>query len=103
MPERSRCFLGTCVNVGCIPKKLFHQAGLLGESMADAPYFGWTLTSKDDSGGSPKPHAIVQHRWSTLVNNVQSYIKSLNFGYRSRLRTDGVEYINGRAEITSPN
>lgn len=26
---------GTCVNVGCIPKKLFHYAGLLGESKED--------------------------------------------------------------------
>ena len=33
---------GTCVNVGCIPKKLMHRAGLLGRVLADdAPAFGW--------------------------------------------------------------
>ena len=34
---------GTCVSVGCIPKKLFHQAGLLGEGFADARALGWQL------------------------------------------------------------
>ncbi|ACO68791.1 thioredoxin-disulfide reductase [Micromonas commoda] len=32
---------GTCVNVGCIPKKLMHQAGILGESFSDAKEYGW--------------------------------------------------------------
>ena len=32
---------GTCVNVGCIPKKLMHTAALLGESGAEATAFGW--------------------------------------------------------------
>jgi thioredoxin reductase (NADPH) len=33
---------GTCVNVGCIPKKLMHQASILGEAIKhDAPHFGW--------------------------------------------------------------
>ncbi len=32
---------GTCVNVGCIPKKLMHQSALLGEALKDAKEFGW--------------------------------------------------------------
>lgn len=32
---------GTCVNVGCIPKKLMHQSALLGESLQDSKEFGW--------------------------------------------------------------
>ena len=35
---------GTCVNVGCIPKKLMHQAALLGEAVRDAKSFGWGWT-----------------------------------------------------------
>ena len=35
---------GTCVNVGCIPKKLMHQAGLLGEAIKDAKHFGWEVS-----------------------------------------------------------
>ena len=34
---------GTCVNVGCIPKKLMHQAALLGNSLNDARAFGWDV------------------------------------------------------------
>ncbi len=34
---------GTCVNVGCIPKKLMHQAAILGQSINDAKKFGWEL------------------------------------------------------------
>jgi len=34
---------GTCVNVGCIPKKLMHQAGLLGGYLRDAQKFGWNV------------------------------------------------------------
>ena len=73
---------GTCVNVGCIPKKLCHQAALLGESMNhDAAAFGWKV------GGA-------SHDWKTLVGNVQDYIYSLNFGYRKALRDKAVKYIN---------
>lgn len=32
---------GTCVNVGCIPKKLMHQAALLGQALKDSRKFGW--------------------------------------------------------------
>lgn len=37
---------GTCVNVGCIPKKLMHKAAILGEDIKDAPHFGWTTEVK---------------------------------------------------------
>ena len=76
---------GTCVNVGCIPKKLMHQATLLGESLHDAKAFGWAV-----------PEGI-SHDWDTMVNNVQDYIASLNFRYRTDLRTNKVEYINSKA------
>lgn len=38
---------GTCVNVGCIPKKLMHQAALLGEAINDAEKFGWNVVSSE--------------------------------------------------------
>lgn len=76
---------GTCVNVGCIPKKLMHQATLLGESLHDAKSFGWAVPDG------------VTHDWDTMVNNIQDYIASLNFRYRTDLRTNKVEYINSRA------
>jgi len=75
---------GTCVNVGCIPKKLMHQACLLGEAVDDAREFGWSAPDKRE----------LTHDWSTMVNNIQDHIGSLNFAYRTELRTKGVTYIN---------
>ncbi|KAM6297798.1 thioredoxin reductase 2, mitochondrial isoform 2-T2 [Aegotheles albertisi] len=34
---------GTCVNVGCIPKKHMHQAALLGSALKDAQHYGWNI------------------------------------------------------------
>lgn len=70
---------GTCVNVGCIPKKLFHTAALLGEAAVDGSTFGWS-------------HVKGTHDWETLRNAVTDYIKSLNFGYRTQLREKGAIY-----------
>ena len=70
---------GTCVNVGCIPKKLMHQASLLGEGIKDAKSYGWET-----------PDA-VKHNWETMVGNVQAHVKSLNFGCaRALFFFDGV-------------
>lgn len=75
---------GTCVNVGCIPKKLMHQAALLGEGASDAESFGWDMGER-------------KHNWERMVENVQMHIKSLNFGYRSELMSEGVKYLNSYA------
>ena len=72
---------GTCVNVGGIPKKLMHQAGILGEQFSDAREYGWKLATEG-------------HDWSKMVEAVQNHIGSLNFGYRTALRQKGVTYIN---------
>ena len=39
---------GTCVNVGCIPKKLMHTAALLGESAREAVAYGWKAGDKGE-------------------------------------------------------
>ena len=50
---------GTCVNVGCIPKKLMHQTALLGTAMQDARKYGWEY---DESGERPRPGATPSAR-----------------------------------------
>lgn len=40
---------GTCVNVGCIPKKLMHQTALLGTAIEDARKFGWEFSDQGQS------------------------------------------------------
>eukprot|EP01126_Amoeba_proteus_P066770 TRINITY_DN9727_c0_g1_i2.p1 TRINITY_DN9727_c0_g1~~TRINITY_DN9727_c0_g1_i2.p1 ORF type:complete len:283 (+),score=58.70 TRINITY_DN9727_c0_g1_i2:77-925(+) len=83
---------GTCVNVGCIPKKLMHRAALLREDFNDAKHFGWDLdTSKSTL------------HWERLVESVQNHIKSLNFGYRSQLRSKDVSYHNELARFIDPH
>ncbi|XP_001237264.2 thioredoxin reductase 1, mitochondrial isoform X2 [Anopheles arabiensis] len=76
---------GTCVNVGCIPKKLMHQASLLGEAIHDSQPYGWQL---------PDP-AAIRHDWATLTESVQNHIKSVNWVTRVDLRDQKVEYVNG--------
>lgn len=75
---------GTCVNVGCIPKKLMHQAALLAHGMEDAPHYGWPANKEAANG----------HQWDTLRDNVQDHIGSINWGYRKQLREESVEYVN---------
>uniref|UniRef100_A0A8C6UKC1 thioredoxin-disulfide reductase (NADPH) n=1 Tax=Neogobius melanostomus TaxID=47308 RepID=A0A8C6UKC1_9GOBI len=65
---------GTCVNVGCIPKKLMHQTALLSTALKDARKFGWEFDEK------------VKHNWDTMKTAINDYIGSLNWGYRVALR-----------------
>lgn len=81
---------GTCVNVGCIPKKLMHQACLLGEYAHDAQEYGWGLENKG-------------HSWERMVSGVQDHIASLNFGYRTALRDAKVEYYNAKGRFINAN
>uniref|UniRef100_A0A8C4EY74 Thioredoxin-disulfide reductase n=1 Tax=Dicentrarchus labrax TaxID=13489 RepID=A0A8C4EY74_DICLA len=82
---------GTCVNVGCIPKKLMHQTALLGTAMQDARKFGWEFEE------------TVKHNWETMKTAVNNYIGSLNWGYRVALRDKNVNYVNAYAEFIEPH
>ncbi|OQR94644.1 thioredoxin reductase 1 [Thraustotheca clavata] len=73
---------GTCVNVGCIPKKLMHQSSVIGELLhKDAEAFGWNVSN-------------ATFDWSKLVASVQDHIHGLNFKYRVDLRDKKVKYEN---------
>uniref|UniRef100_A0A452UEZ0 thioredoxin-disulfide reductase (NADPH) n=1 Tax=Ursus maritimus TaxID=29073 RepID=A0A452UEZ0_URSMA len=78
---------GTCVNVGCVPKKLMHQAALLGQALSDARKFGWEY------------HQQVKHNWETMTEAIQNHIGSLNWGYRLSLREKAVAYVNAYGEF----
>nr|XP_054496263.1 thioredoxin reductase 3 isoform X3 [Agelaius phoeniceus] len=82
---------GTCVNVGCIPKKLMHQAALLGQALQDSRKYGWQYEEQ------------VKHNWETMVEAVQNYIGSLNWGYRVSLREKSVTYLNSYGEFVEPH
>eukprot|EP01116_Phalansterium_solitarium_P003994 TRINITY_DN14864_c0_g1_i1.p1 TRINITY_DN14864_c0_g1~~TRINITY_DN14864_c0_g1_i1.p1 ORF type:complete len:517 (-),score=185.79 TRINITY_DN14864_c0_g1_i1:326-1876(-) len=79
---------GTCVNVGCVPKKLMHYSGLLGGNLEAARKYGWKLPEH------------TEHDWEKLVETVQDHIGMLNFSYRK-----GVQkyYINALAKFVDPH
>ena len=78
---------GTCVNVGCIPKKMMHFAALLYNKRKYYKMIG-------------NPTEISkEHNWETLVENVQLHIKSLNFGYRNQFRQKKIIYHNKLAKL----
>lgn len=77
---------GTCVNVGCVPKKLFAYAAHFAEDFEDAAGYGWDLPA---SG----------FNWSRLVENKNREILRLNGIYRNLLTSAGVQLIEGRARL----
>ncbi|MEE6512301.1 hypothetical protein FKM82_019250, partial [Ascaphus truei] len=82
---------GTCVNVGCIPKKLMHQAALLRQALKDSSKYGWQV----------EPN--VQHNWEIMTDSIQDYIGSLNWNYRVSLMENKVKYENGYGEFVEPH
>eukprot|EP00980_Cylindrotheca_fusiformis_P013717 scaffold3526_cov115-Cylindrotheca_fusiformis.AAC.7 len=86
---------GTCVNVGCIPKKLYHIGAGIRETMSvDSNFYGISgaESTPDDFGQLPAPE--THSHWGVAKDNIQNYIRSLNFKYRVRLRDKSVKYLN---------
>ena len=101
-PHNSKWGLGgTCVNVGCIPKKLMHQSSLLAEAIVSSNAFGWDLGINQDANNQTE--LFAKFKWSVLRTNVQNYIKGLNYGYKSNLDSDGVTYLNALAAFKDAN
>jgi len=80
---------GTCVNVGCIPKKLMHISALYRETQGDAHGMGWETKSS--------------HSWEEMVTKVDNYIKSLNWGAKTELRSKSIKYYNAFATFVDPH
>jgi len=81
---------GTCVNVGCIPKKLLVYASAFRRESEDATGFGWT------------PGA-ASHDWATLIRNKDAEIERLNGVYARLLDAAGVDRLEGRARLVDPH
>ncbi len=81
---------GTCVNVGCIPKKLFVMASHFSEDFEDAAGFGWSVGERDFD-------------WPTLIANKDVEITRLNNVYNSMLDNAGVTRIDGTASLADAN
>ena len=77
---------GTCVNVGCIPKKLYSHAAHFADDFTDAAGFGWDLEPP-------------RFDWGRLKANRAREIARLNGVYEHLLRTAGVELLRGWATL----
>lgn len=81
---------GTCVNVGCVPKKLYVYASEYGKAFEDARGFGWDSRRPDFD-------------WATLRDNKKTEIGRLNAIYERLLEGADVDVIDGRARIVEAN
>ncbi|KUI61433.1 Glutathione reductase [Cytospora mali] len=82
---------GTCVNVGCVPKKVTFYAAMLAEQMHDAKAYGFSIEQT-------KPFD-----WPTFKQKRDAYIQRLNGIYERNLKNDKVEYVHGWARLLSRN
>ena len=81
---------GTCVNVGCVPKKLLVYASHFAEDIRDAKGYGWNIN----------PGIF---NWQDLIKNKNTEITRLNNIYQQLLDKAGVTVIRGRALIRDPH
>ena len=78
---------GTCVNVGCIPKKLFSYAAHYAQDFHDAAGYGWEIPS------------APQLNWDSLRDGKDTEIARLNNIYRALLENTGVTVYDSRAVV----
>ena len=86
----SRYLGGTCVNVGCVPKKLLVYGAHFSEEFAHAGGFGWSVEG-------------ATFDWPTLIANKDREIQRLNGIYRNLLLNSGVELLEGHARLLGAN
>ena len=82
----SRYLGGTCVNVGCVPKKLMVYAANYQDEFKLSRSFGWDVEAKGFD-------------WTTLISNKNTEIERLNGIYEKLLVNSGVNLLNGHAKL----
>jgi len=87
-----KAYGGTCVNVGCVPKKIMFNASHVAEIINDAEEFGFVVPEKDK----------IRFDWSAMKEYRDRYIKRLNSIYEGGLDKMHIERIDGHASILGP-
>jgi glutathione reductase (NADPH) len=77
---------GTCVNAGCVPKKLMYHAADIAHALVDAADYGFTL-------------APARHDWGALKARRDAYVERLRGIYLENLERSGATLIRGRARL----
>lgn len=86
----SRYLGGTCVNVGCVPKKLLVYGAHFADDFEQAAGYGWSLED-------------AQFDWAQLIANKNREIERLNGIYRNLLVNSGVTLLEGHGRLTGPH
>ncbi|KAI3317525.1 putative glutathione protein [Xylariaceae sp. AK1471] len=82
---------GTCVNVGCVPKKITFNAAAIAEAIHESKAYGFHVQE------------TAPFDWATFKEKRDAYVKRLNGIYERNLKNDKVEYVHGRAKLLSKN
>ena len=81
---------GTCVNVGCVPKKVMWNAAGVAMSLSDAGDYGFNVT-------------VGENDWTALKHKRDAYVLRLNGIYERNLAAKGVAYVRGAARFLDKN
>ncbi|MDP5035656.1 MAG: glutathione-disulfide reductase [Alishewanella sp.] len=81
---------GTCVNVGCVPKKVMWFGAHIAEAIKYSASYGFDLKQQGFD-------------WATLVKNREAYIERIHGGYQRGFSSNGVDYIQGFARFIDKN
>ena len=81
---------GTCVNVGCVPKKVMWYAGHIAEALTYAPDYGFKLERQGFD-------------WAQLVKEREAYIGRIHQSYDRVLEKNNITVINGYAKFIDTN
>ena len=80
---------GTCVNRGCVPKKIMWHAAELARELSESREYGFELK-------------VNGHDWTSLVRRRERYIRRLNGIYAANLDRRGVRSVAGHAAFSAP-
>jgi len=81
---------GTCVNRGCVPKKVMWNAANLNQAISLSKSYGFDVEKKGFD-------------WKALVESRESYIHSINNWYSNYLKDSNIDHINGYAKFVNKN
>ncbi|MEN3159226.1 glutathione-disulfide reductase [Alkalimonas sp. NCh-2] len=81
---------GTCVNVGCVPKKVMWYGAHIAEAIKYSPAYGFDLQQQGFD-------------WATLVRNREAYIERIHGAYQRGFASNGVDLIEGFATFVDKN
>ena len=78
---------GTCVNVGCVPKKVMWNAGQIAHALHDAPDYGFQVS-------------VAPHDWAQFKRKRDEYVARLNFVYERNLERRQVQLLREQLRLT---